>query len=389
MKLHEYQAKGIFSRYGVPIPEGVLAETPTEARRAAQRLGRRVVVKAQVLVGGRGKSGGIRPADSPQEAESVARQILGTEIRGLRVRRVLVDEAVDIAHETYLGVVVDRSLQHVVVMASSAGGIEIEEVAKETPEKIARVAVDVFLGLRPFQTRQLAAEIGLQRELWPQFEAIAEGLHKAFVACDASLAEINPLVTTGDGRLLGLDAKMVLDDSGLFRHPDLAALRDLDEETTQEREAREHHLSYVKLDGDIGCMVNGAGLAMTTMDVIKLHGGAPANFLDIGGGAQAERVALALRILLSDESVKAALINIFGGITRCDEVARGLLEALGQDGGGLPMVVRLVGTNEEEGRRILSEARVTTAETLSEAADLAVRLANRRAGGGNTRGGAA
>ena len=374
MKLHEYQSKRIFARYGVPVPQGDVATTPQEAREIAARLGVPVVIKAQVLVGGRGKAGGIRLAQDPAQAEEVASQILGMDLKGLTVKKVLVDEAADVAQELYLGVVVDRAMARPVMMASSEGGVEIEEVARQAPEKIFKAPVDPFLGLRDYQARELAYGIGLERDLVRGFVGVAKGLYRAFVECDASLAEINPLAVTGDGRLVALDAKMVLDDNALFRHPDLAEMRVEEEETPAEREARRYGISYVQLDGDIGCLVNGAGLAMATMDLTKLYGGTPANFLDIGGGAKAERVAAALRIILSDPKVKVVLINIFGGITRCDEVARGILAALEQVPTEVPMVVRLVGTNEEEGRRILSEAEVITAATLEEAAQKAVEL---------------
>jgi succinyl-CoA synthetase beta subunit len=375
LKLHEYQSKRIFARYGVPIPGGDVATAPEQARQIASRLDRRVVVKAQVLVGGRGKAGGIRLADNPDRAEQVADQILGMNIKGLTVKKVLVDEAAAIATEIYLGIVIDRARRRPVIMASSEGGVEIEEVARITPERIVRAIIDPFLGLQPYQGRELAFGIGLSKDLVRDFVTIAQGLYSAFVECDASLAEINPLVVTGDGKLLAVDGKILLDDNGLFRHFELAEMRDADEETPEEREARRYGLSYVKLDGQIGCMVNGAGLAMATMDIIKLYGGEPANFLDIGGGAQADKVAAALRIILSDPNVKAVLFNIFGGITRCDEVARGILGALREVPTQVPMVARLVGTNEEEGRQILSEANMITAPTLAEAAQRAVGAA--------------
>jgi len=375
LNLHEYQARGIFARYGVPLPRGELAHTSREAYEIASRLGVPVVVKAQVLVGGRGKAGGIRGASNPDAAREMAGYILGMSIKGLPVREVLVVEAVSIEKELYLGVVVDRALSSPVMIASSEGGVEIEEVARAMPERVAKVTVDPFLGLRDYQARQLALEIGLGKERVAEWIAIAQGLYKAFVECDASLTEVNPLVLTPEGRLVAIDTKMVLDDNALFRHGDLEALRDLREEEPREREAQEQGLSYVKLEGEIGCLVNGAGLAMATMDAIKLYGGEPANFLDVGGGAQAEQVALALRILLSDEEVKAVLINIFGGITRCDEVARGILEALGQVRVEIPIVVRLAGTNEEEGRRLLADADIETASTLVEAAQRAVEVA--------------
>jgi succinyl-CoA synthetase beta subunit len=375
VKLHEYQSKRIFAQYGVPIPRGDVAATAEQAREIAARLGGRVVIKSQVLVGGRGKAGGIRLAGGPDEAEAVADQILGMRIKGLTVKKVLVDEAADIAKEIYLGIVIDRGKRRPVVIASAEGGVEIEEVARSTPERIVKIPVDPFLGLQAYQGRELAFGIGLAKELVPEFVRIAQGLYGAFVGCDASLAEINPLVVTGQSKLLALDGKMLLDDNALFRHFELAEMRDADEETPEEQEARRHGLSYVKLDGEIGCMVNGAGLAMATMDMTKLYGGSPANFLDIGGGAQADKVAAALRIILSDPHVKAVLYNIFGGITRCDEVARGILTALREVPTRVPMVARLVGTNEEEGRRILAEANMITAATLTEAAQKAVAAA--------------
>ncbi|MFQ6099666.1 MAG: ADP-forming succinate--CoA ligase subunit beta [Anaerolineae bacterium] len=377
MKLHEYQSKQLFAAHGVPIPVGDIAATPEEARRIAEELGRPVVVKSQVLVGGRGKAGGIKLAQTPDEAERVAGQILGMEIKGLPVRKVLLDEAADIRQEIYLGIVVDRANRRPVMMASSEGGMEIEQVARTNPEAIKEVTIDPFLGLRGYQTLTLAKGIGLVGEHFRGLDQVARGLYEAFMAYDASLAEINPLVVTGRGELLAVDGKMVLDDNSLFRHPDLAEMRDVDEETQAEREAREAGLSYVQLDGEIGCMVNGAGLAMATMDIIKHFGGAPANFLDIGGGAKAERVAAALRLILADPNIKAVLFNIFGGITRCDEVAKGIVAAFEEVKPGVPLVARLVGTNEEEGRAILegSGYQLITAATLAEAARRAVAAA--------------
>ena len=375
MKLHEYQSKSLFAQYGIPIPRGEVATTPTDARRIARDLGKRVVIKAQVLVGGRGKAGGIQLARGPDEAERVAGELLSMEIKGLPVRKVLVDEAADIKTEIYLGVVIDRAQRRVVMMASAAGGVEIEEVARATPEKIVRVAIDPFLALRDYQARQIAFGIGLPRDLVRDFTLIAQALYTCFLETDASLAEINPLVVTGEKKLLALDGKIVLDDNALFRHANLAAMRALEEEAPAETEARQRGLSYIQLDGEIGCMVNGAGLAMATMDLTKLFGGSPANFLDIGGGAQADKVAAALRIILADPNVKAVLFNIFGGITRCDEVARGIVAALREVGADAPMVARLVGTNEAEGRRILAEANMGTATTLAEAAQKAVAAA--------------
>ncbi|MGB9594259.1 MAG: ADP-forming succinate--CoA ligase subunit beta [Anaerolineae bacterium] len=375
MKLHEFQSKRIFARYGIPIPEGDVATTPVEAGAIAARLGRPVVIKSQVLVGGRGKAGGIKLARDPAEAERIAGQILGMDIKGLTVKKVLVDEAARIQKEIYLGVVVDRATKRAVMMASAEGGVEIEEVARVSPEKIHKVSINPFLGLQPFQAREIAFGIGLDKDLVGSFAAIAQGLYKAFVGTDASLAEINPLVVTDEHKLLAVDGKIVLDDNGLFRHPDLEEMRDLDEEAPAETEARKHGLSYVKLDGNVGCMVNGAGLAMASMDVIKLFGGAPANFLDIGGGAKADKVAAALRMILSDPNVKSVLFNIFGGITRCDEVAKGILTALEEVKPNVPMVVRLVGTNEEEGRRLLANANMRATTSLVEAAQLAVAAA--------------
>ena len=374
MKLHEYQSKQLFAKYSIPVPRGEVATVPEDARRIARDLGRRVVVKAQVLVGGRGKAGGVKLANNPDDAEKVASQILGMDLKGLIVHKILVDEAADIQNEIYLGIVIDRVQRRAVMMASAAGGMDIEEVARTAPERIIRVAIDPFLGLREYQTRQIAYAIGLPRELVKDFNTIAQGLYRCFVDVDASLAEINPLVVTGEGKLQAVDGKILIDDNALFRHPDLAALRDVDEEAPSETEARQRGLSYIKLDGEIGCMVNGAGLAMATMDMTQLFGGSPANFLDIGGGAQADKVAAALRIILADSNVKAVLFNIFGGITRCDEVARGIVAALEEVKTRVPMVVRLVGTNEEEGRHILAAAKMETARTLAEAAQKAVAL---------------
>jgi succinyl-CoA synthetase beta subunit len=376
MKLHEYQSKQIFARYGIPIPKGRVAVTAQEAKEIAEELGGRVVIKSQVLVGGRGKAGGIRLAKTPDEAEDLAALILAMDIKGLPVRKVLVDEAAQINQEIYLGITNDRAARKPVMMASAAGGVEIEEVARTEPEKIIKVHIDPLLGLRDYQSRDIAAGIDLPREHWKQFGQIALGLWKAYLDCDATLAEINPMVITGDNRLLALDGKMVLDDNALYRHPDLAEMRDLDVEAPSEIEARKYGLSFIKLDGNIGCMVNGAGLAMTTMDIIKLFGGEPANFLDIGGGASSDKVAAAMRIILSDPSVKAVLFNVFGGITRGDEVARGILAALDEVKTNVPMVIRLVGTNAEEGRQILADAHMITAETLADAARKAVDAAH-------------
>jgi succinyl-CoA synthetase beta subunit len=375
MKLHEYQSKQIFASYGIPIPKGKVAATAEAAKHIAQELGGRVVIKSQILVGGRGKAGGIKVANDPNEAEQLAAQILSMEIKGLPVRKVLVDEAANIKTEIYLGITNDRAARKPVMMASAAGGVEIEEVARTNPEKIIKVHIDPLLGLRDYQARDIAAGIDLPRELWRDFNAIALGLWKAYSDNDATLAEINPLIINGDNKLVALDGKMLIDDNALFRHHNLSELRDIDEEAPAETEARKYGLSYIKLDGTIGCMVNGAGLAMTSMDVIKLFGGEPANFLDIGGGAGADKVAAAMRIILTDKNVEAVLFNIFGGITRCDEVARGILAAMEEVKPQVPMVVRLVGTNAEEGRRLLADANMITAETLADAAEKAVNAA--------------
>ncbi|WP_029214704.1 ADP-forming succinate--CoA ligase subunit beta [Kallotenue papyrolyticum] len=376
MKLHEYQARDILERYGLPVTGGGVASTPEEARRIAEQIGGRVVIKAQVQVGGRGKAGGVKLADTPAQAEEVARQILGMDIKGLTVEKVLVAEAIDYEKELYLSAILDRGSKRIVLIASAEGGVEIEEVAKTNPQAIKKIAADPMLGLLDFQARELAFAIGLNdAKQARQFAAIASGIYRIFVENDASLVEINPLVIRKDGSLQALDSKILLDDSGLFRHPDLAALRDTAGEPEAELRAREADLTFIKLDGDIGCMVNGAGLAMATMDVIKLFGGEPANFLDIGGGANAQKVAAALNIILSDPNVKAVLINIFGGITRGDEVARGIVAALEQVERRVPMVVRLVGTNAEEGARILADAQLIPAASLAEAAQKVVEVA--------------
>ncbi|MCB0103377.1 MAG: ADP-forming succinate--CoA ligase subunit beta [Anaerolineales bacterium] len=375
MKLHEYQSKNIFSKYGIPIPKGRVTTTAQEAKQIAEELGGLVVIKSQVLVGGRGKAGGVKLAKDPNEAEQLATQILGMEIKGLPVRKVLVDEASAIDQEIYFAITDDRASKKPIMIASAAGGVDIEEVAAKTPEKIVKVNIDPLLGLREYQARDIAVAIDLPRDYWRDFTKIAMGLWEVYKNTDASLAEINPLVITKDKKLIALDGKMMIDDNALFRHPDLAEMRDTDEDAPAEIEARKYGLSFIKLDGNIGCMVNGAGLAMTSMDVIKLFGGDPANFLDVGGGAGAEKVAAAMRIILTDPNVKAVLFNIFGGITRCDEVAKGILVAMDEVKPKVPMVVRLVGTNAEEGRRLLENANMITAETLADAAKKAVAAA--------------
>lgn len=375
MKLHEHQSKEIFSKYGIPTPKGKVAYDAESAREIAKELGLPVVVKAQVLVGGRGKAGGVKLAKTADEAEKYADTILGMDIKGLPVRKVLVDPAISAKGEVYLGIVIDRAQSAPVIIASSEGGMEIEEVARVAPEKIKRQVIDPVLGLQPFEVRELGYGIGLDKKLVPSFTKIALALYRVFVDTDASLVEINPLFITQTDTLIAADGKLVLDDSALDRHHDLEMLRDADEENPAEREARKAGLSFVKLDGNIGCMVNGAGLAMATMDVIKYYGGEPANFLDIGGGAKSDKVAAALRIILSDPNVKAVLLNIFGGITRGDEVARGIVDALGQINTRVPMVARIVGTNAEEGRQILASAHLKTATSLEEGARMAVEIA--------------
>jgi succinyl-CoA synthetase beta subunit len=375
VKLHEYQSKRLFGEYGIPVPQGEVATTPEEARQIAERIGGPVVVKSQVLVGGRGKAGGVKLAKTPEEAEARARDILGMDIKGLTVEKVLIDPAADIKNEIYLAVILDRAARRIAIMASAAGGVDIEEVAATTPEKIITVRVDPFLGLEDFQARQLAYDIGLtDKNQVRQFTEIVKGLYEVYVGSDATLAEINPLIVQGDGSLLAVDGKIDLDDNALFRHAELESQRDVAAETEAEQAASEAGLTYIDLDGTIGCMVNGAGLAMATMDVIKLYGGEPANFLDIGGGARADKVAKAIEIILGDPRVNVILFNIFGGITRGDEVARGILEALEQVQTDVPMVARIVGTNAEEGRALLAEANLVTADTLADAARKAVAL---------------
>ncbi len=375
MRLHEYQSKEIFAQHQIPIPRGRLASTPEEAKLIAEELNGTVVLKAQVLIGGRGKAGGVRLVHSPKEAEEEASKILGNRIKDIPVRRLLVEEGVNIQQEIYLGMTIDRERGETVMIASAEGGIEIEEVARVTPEKIARVSINPLLGLRDFQIRNLAAEIEIPRDLWRSFIVICQNLYAAYQELDSTLAEINPLVITTDNHIIALDGKIIVDDNALFRHTDLMDKRDTSAEVPEEIEARKFGLAYIKLGGNIGCLVNGAGLAMASMDIIKHKGGLPANFLDIGGGASAEKVAAALRIILSDPQVKTVLINIFGGITRCDEVANGIKQALEELQPSVPFVIRLVGTNDIQGRQILAEANLITAESLQEAAEKAVNLA--------------
>ncbi|MEO6295022.1 MAG: ADP-forming succinate--CoA ligase subunit beta [Candidatus Limnocylindria bacterium] len=375
VKLQEYRSKEILARHGVPLLAGQIAATPEEARAAAADIGGPVVVKAQVLVGGRGKAGGVKLAATPDEAEQKAREIIGLDIKGTVVKTVLIAPAADIAHEYYLGLILDRASRAITVIASADGGVEIEETAKTNPTAILRLALHPLIGLQEHEVRRVGFFLGIPAGLRQDFAAVLRGLFNAFVSSDADLAEVNPLVVTDDGRLLALDAKIVLDDSALPRHPDLEEMRDLNEEAPSEIAAREAGISFIKLDGSIGCMVNGAGLAMTTMDLVKLAGGEPANFLDIGGGAKADRVAAAFKIILDDPNVKAILINIFGGITRGDEVARGIVEARSQLTRDVPMVVRIVGTNADEAKPILAEAQLITADSLDDAAAKAVAAA--------------
>jgi succinyl-CoA synthetase beta subunit len=377
MKLHEYQAKRIFGEYGIAVPNGVVVDTPALARAAAAQIGLPVVIKAQVLTGGRGKAGGVKVAKTLDEVEAKAGDILNLTIKDIKVEKVLIDPAANIKHEIYLGVTMDRPNRRALLMASAAGGMDIEEVAATTPEKIIRVHVDPFIGMPDYLARDVAANLGLPREMWPEFVAIALGLVKCYAEKDCSLAEINPLAIVekdGKQKLVALDGKMVIEDNALYRHPELEAIRNPDEETAAEKTARETGINFISLDGTIGCMVNGAGLAMATMDIVNFYGGTPANFLDVGGGAKADKVASAMRLILSDQKVRGVLINIFGGITRCDEVAKGVVEAMNIVKPTVPIVVRLAGTNQEEGNRILASANMATANTLGEAAQKVVEL---------------
>ena len=385
MKIHEYQGKAILKEYGVPVPRGIVARTPEEAEAAARELGTDVVVvKAQIHAGGRGKGGGVKLAKSPEEAKQIASEILGMQLithqtgpEGREVKTLLIEEGLPIDREFYLGITLDRVTGRNTFMASSAGGMDIEKVAEETPELILKETVDPAVGLRPFQARQLAFGLGIPNELINQAAKFMMSLYEAYEKIDASLIEINPFLLTKDNRLIALDAKVTFDDNAMYRHKEFLELRDLDEEEPLEIEASKYDLNYIKLDGNIGCMVNGAGLAMATMDIIKLAGGEPANFLDVGGGASQERVEQAFKILLADENVKAVLINIFGGIVRCDMVANGVVAAAKNLGVSIPIVARLEGTNVEEGRRILTESGMnfTVAKDMKDAAEKVVRLA--------------
>ena len=385
MKIHEYQAKGLLKKFNVPVPRGIVARSPEEAYHAARELATTpVIVKAQIHAGGRGKGGGVKLAKSADEARDLAAQMLGMKLvthqtgpEGREVRVLLIEEGLPIDKEFYLGIVLDRASGRPVFMASAAGGMDIEEVAAKTPEKIFKETIDPAVSFRPFQARKLAFALGLPAELISPAAKFMQSLYAAYESMDASLLEINPFLLTKDNRLIALDAKINFDDNALFRHPDFKDLRDLNEEEPLEIEASKFDLNYIKLDGNIACMVNGAGLAMATMDIIKLAGGEPANFLDVGGGASQERVEAAFRILLADKAVRAVLINIFGGIVRCDMVARGVVGAARNLGVRVPVVVRLEGTNVEEGQRVIRESGLnfTVATGMKDAAEKVVTLA--------------
>lgn len=383
MKIHEYQAKQILSKYNVKIPKGEIAHTPLEARKISEKIGSKVVIKAQIHAGGRGKGGGVKLAQNPKEAEKLATDIIGMNLvthqtgpQGKLVKRVLVEEALDISQELYLGIVIDRAKERPVIMASSEGGMEIEKVAAESPELIFKEYINPSSGMQPFQARKLAFKLGLKDDTHKKAVKFIMSLYKAFAASDASLAEINPLLITKQGDVLALDAKMNFDDNALVRHPDIKEMRDLDEEEPLEVEASKYDLNYIKLDGEVGCMVNGAGLAMATMDIIMHSGGMPANFLDVGGGVSEEAVKNAFKILVDDKDVKAALINIFGGIVRCDMVANGIVNAAKELKLNLPIVVRLEGTNVELGKKILEDSGLEfyPAGSMAEAAEKVVPL---------------
>ena len=375
MKVHEYQAKQIFAKAGIPIPPGEVATTPHDAVEIARKLNRPVMIKAQVHVGGRGKAGGVQYAENWEAAQVLATKIIGMDIKGLKVKKVLVTAAEDILSESYVGVIVDRAQQKPVIMVSAAGGVDIEEVAAKTPQKIHKLWIDPILGLRAYQARNLAAKLYRDPGQVRQAADIIMKLYDVFWQTDATLAEINPLVTTPGGKVIALDAKLNIDDNALYRQPEIAAMRDLDAEVPEEVKAREADLSFVKLEGNIGCVVNGAGLAMATMDLVKRYGGEPANFLDIGGSSNPQKVVAALEIILSDPNVKAILFNIFGGITRTDDVANGIVAAFAQLKPSVPVVVRLTGTNEKEAARILAGMKLPTAKTLDEAVKTAIEMA--------------
>jgi succinyl-CoA synthetase beta subunit len=375
MKIHEYQAKQIFAEAGIPVPDGEAVTTSAEVREVAEKYNQPVMVKAQVHVGGRGKAGGVKYAEDAESAEVLSKQILGMNIKGLTVKKVLVTVAEEILSEAYVGIILDRATQRPVIMVSAAGGVDIEEVAAKTPEKIHKLAVDPTYGLRSYQARELAFKLFRDIGQARQTADILMKLYDVFWKVDASLVEINPLVSTPGAKVIALDAKINIDDNALYRQKNVAAMRDIDAEEPSEVKAREADLSFVKLDGNIGCMVNGAGLAMATMDLVKRYGGDPANFLDIGGSSNPQKVVDAMSIILSDPNVRAILINIFGGITRCDDVATGLVSAINELNPSVPVVVRLTGTNEDEARKILSSQRLPTATTLDECVKKAIELA--------------
>jgi succinyl-CoA synthetase beta subunit len=375
MKIHEYQAKQIFERHGIPVPPGEVVTTAEEAKAIAEGIGKPVMVKSQVHVGGRGKAGGIKYSENPDAAYQNATNIIGMDIKGLTVKKVLITEAVDITSESYVGIIIDRSAKKPVFMVSPAGGIDIEQVAKETPEKIFKRHVDPLLGMSMYEARALGYKLYDDPKLVNQAAKIILQLYDVFMANDASLAEINPLITTPEGQVLAIDAKMNIDDNGLYRHKEIEELRDMDAEDKSEMDARAANLSFVKLDGNIGCIVNGAGLAMATMDLVKHYGGEPANFLDIGGSSNPEKVVSAMEIILRDSNVKAILFNIFGGITRCDDVANGIASAINQMRPSVPIVIRLTGTNETEGRAILEEVNLTAASSMDEVVQKAIDVA--------------
>lgn len=374
MKIHEYQARELFKKYGIPVPEGVVCHSVDEVKKKVSDEDKLRVVKAQVHAGGRGKAGGVKLAKTKAEAVAAAEQILGMEIKGLTVEKVLVADAVDIEKEFYFGLINDRNTKSVTLMASAEGGVEIEEVAKNSPEKIIKLSIDPLLGLMDWQARKIALQLFSEPAQIRQAAAIFVKLYRLYVETDSSLAEINPLVLTPDKKVMALDGKMNFDDNALFRQPEILNMREVTPDEKKEIEASAKGLSYIKLDGSIGCMVNGAGLAMATMDMIKLYGGEPANFLDIGGSSNPEKVVEAMNILLSDKNVKAVMINIFGGITRCDDVARGLVIALNEIKTEIPIVIRLSGTNAKEGLEIIKEFGLPTVSTMSEAAQKAIEL---------------
>ncbi len=376
MKIHEYQARQIFREYGIPVPDDKLCYTVEEVEQAARELNRMVVVKAQVLVGGRGKAGGVKLAKTVDEARIAGQKILGMDIKGLTVEKVLVADAVEIQKEYYVGLTIDRNTKSVLFMASAEGGVEIEEVAKTNPEAILKFPIDPDLGMTDFLARKIAFELFQDINQVKQAADIFKKLYRIFMDKDASIVEVNPFVITGDGQLAAIDGKMNFDDNALFRQADIEAMNEPDEDEKKELEAKAAGLSYIRLDGNIGCMVNGAGLAMATMDVIKHYGGNPANFLDIGGSSSPKKVVDAMNLLMADKNVKVIMINIFGGITRCDDVAKGLVTALNELKVDIPIVIRLSGTNAEEGLRIIAEHNLPTVKSLSEAAKEAIRLVN-------------